>query len=134
MEILYRNNKNVTSLLKYHFIFCPRYRRKIFLIDGVKERFKELIRNKCAELQIEIISMECGEDHAYLFLDCLPDHSPSDIMQALKSYTSKVLREEFDQLSKMPGLWTRSYCVSTKEDISDEAIKNYVNQQKKKYY
>ncbi|MCF2618188.1 IS200/IS605 family transposase, partial [Oscillibacter valericigenes] len=22
-------------MLNYHFVFCPRYRRKIFLIDGL---------------------------------------------------------------------------------------------------
>ena len=44
-----------------------------------------------------------------MFLNCLPTLSPSDIMQQIKGYTSKILREEFSELSKMPSLWTRSY-------------------------
>ena len=35
-------------------MFCPRYRRKIFLIPNVERRFKELVKMKCKELEIEI--------------------------------------------------------------------------------
>lgn len=38
-------------------------------------------------------------------------------MQQIKGYTSKVLREEFAELSKMPSLWTRSYFVSTDGNV-----------------
>lgn len=133
MENIYRTTKTTVSLLNYHFIFCPRYRRKIFLIDNVEDRFKELIREKCKEMKIEIIAMECDKDHTHLFLNCLPTQSPSDIMQSLKGYTSKILREEFVQLSKMPSLWTRNYYVSTAGTVSSETIKKYVESQKKRY-
>lgn len=39
----YRRTATTVSLVNYHFVFCPRYRRKIFLIDGVEARFKELV-------------------------------------------------------------------------------------------
>lgn len=133
MENIYRTTKTTVSLLNYHFIFCPRYRRKIFLIENVEDRFKELIREKCKEMKIEIIAMECDKDHTHLFLNCLPTQSPSDIMQSLKGYTSKILREEFVQLSKMPSLWTRSFYVSTAGTVSSETIKKYVESQKKRY-
>lgn len=48
-------------------------------------------------------------------------------------YTSRILREEFSELSKMPGLWTRSYFVSTAGNVSSETIKKYVENQKKRY-
>ncbi|MCB2351686.1 IS200/IS605 family transposase, partial [Clostridium estertheticum] len=38
MENKYRTTKTTVSLINYHFIFCPRYRRKIFLIPNVEER------------------------------------------------------------------------------------------------
>lgn len=121
-------------MINYHFVFCPRYRRKIFLINGVERRFKELIKIKCAELDIKIIAMECDQDHVHLFLNCLPTQSPSDIMQTLKGYTSKIMRSEFIELSRMPSLWTRSFYVSTAGNVSSETIKQYVESQKKKYY
>ena len=51
----------------------------------------------------------------------------------IKGYTSKILREEFSELSKMPSLWTRSYFVSTAGNVCSETIKKYVENQKKRY-
>ena len=95
------------SLINYHFVFCPRYRRKIFLIPRVEERFKALVKEKCEEMGINIIAIECDKDHVHMFLNCLPTQSPANIMQNIKGYTSKI--EEFNQLAKMPSLWTRIY-------------------------
>lgn len=133
MENKYRHTNTTVSLINYHFVFCPRYRRKIFLIPNVEERFKELVKIKCKELDIEIIAIECDKDHSHMFLNCLPTLSPSDIMQQIKGYTSKILRDEFNELSKMPSLWTRSYFVSTAGDVCSETIKKYVENQKKRY-
>jgi len=82
----------------------------------VEQRFKILVNEKCKELEIGIIAIECDKDHVHMFLNCLPTQSPSDIMQYIKGHTSKVLRTEFDALNKMPSLWTRSYFVSTAGD------------------
>ncbi len=134
MENKYRKTKTTVSLINYHFVFCPRYRRKIFLtIDGLEETFKTLVQEKCKELDIEIIAIECDKDHTHMFLNCPPDQSPSDIMQSIKGYTSKVIREQFKQLEKMPGLWTRSYFVSTAGNVSSKTIKEYVESQKTRY-
>ncbi|MFQ4200724.1 IS200/IS605 family transposase, partial [Clostridioides difficile] len=32
--------------MNYHFVFCPRYRRKIFNIEGLEDRFKILVKNE----------------------------------------------------------------------------------------
>lgn len=129
----YRHTNTTVSLINYHFVFCPRYRRKIFLIPKVEERFKELVNIKCKEMDIEIIAIECDKDHTHLFLNCSPALSPSDIMQKIKGYTGKILREEFYELSKMPSLWTRNFFVSTAGNVCSETIKRYVEDQKKRY-
>ncbi|KQY91038.1 transposase [Paenibacillus sp. Root52] len=128
----YRRTHTTVSLLNYHFVFCPRYRRKIFLKSEVEQRFKELVHEVCAELNIEIVALECDKDHTHLFLHALPTLSPADIMAKIKGVTSKKLREEFPHLLHLPSLWTRSYFVSTSGNVSSETIKRYVEQQKKR--
>ena len=128
----YRRTKTTVSFIHYHFVFCPRYRRKIFLNSQVEERFKTLVREICDELEIEVIAMECDQDHVHLFLNTLPTFSPTDIMAKIKGVTSKKLREEFPHLQHLPSLWTRSYFVSTAENVSSETIKHYVENQKKR--
>ena len=133
MENKYKRTKTTVSLINYHFVFCPRYRRKIFLIPKVEDRFKYLVKYICKEINIEIIAIECDKDHTHMFLNCLPTLSPADIMQKIKGVTSRVLRDEFEELKKMPSLWTRSYFVSTAGNVSSETIKKYVENQKTRY-
>ncbi len=127
----YKHTKTTVSLINYHLVFCPRYRRKIFNIPGVEERFKELTTLECKRRGIEILAMECHIDHVHMFVSVLPKSSnlPS-LVQQIKGATSAKLRKEFAQLSKMPNLWTRSYFVSTAGNVSSETIKWYVETQK----
>jgi len=129
----YRHTKTTVSMINYHFVFCPRYRRKIYLISGLEERFKELVNLKCEEMEIEVIAIKCDKDHTYMFLNCPPSLSPSDIMKHIKGYTGKILREEFKELNRMPSLWTRSYFCSTAGNVSSETIKKYIENQKTRY-
>ncbi|MBD8499652.1 IS200/IS605 family transposase [Paenibacillus arenosi] len=126
----YRRTSTTVSLLNYHFVFCPRYRRKIFLKSEVEQRFKEIVKDVCSELSIEIVALECDKDHTHMFLNALPSLSPADIMAKVKGVTSKQLREEFPHLRHLPSLWTRSYFVSTAGNVSNETVKRYVEQQK----
>lgn len=87
----------------------------------------------CKDFDIEILAMECDQDHAHLFLNCLPTMSPQDVMHNIKGVTSRELRKDFDILSKMPSLWTRSYFVSTAGNVSSKTIKEYVESQKTRY-
>lgn len=133
MDNQYRRTATTVSLINYHFVFCPRYRRRIFDIPGVEEHFKSLVASICEDNSISILAMECHHDHAYLFLSCLPQVSPSDVMKVIKGGTSRDLRDGFPQLSKMPNLWTRSFFVSTAGNVSSETIAWYVSTQKTRY-
>lgn len=117
-------------MLNYHFVFCPRYRRKIFLIDGLENRFKETVLQICEQNDIEVLALECHIDHVHLFLNALPSKSPTDIMRIVKGNTSKVLLEEFSSVLRSPTIWTRSYFVSTAGNVSSATIQRYVESQK----
>lgn len=130
MDNKYRRTQTTVSYINYHFVFCPRYRRKIFDIPGVEDRFKAVITELCSKHDITILAMECHVDHAHLFLNCPPKLSPAEIMHTIKGGTAKVLLAEIPKLSKMPNLWTRSYFVSTAGEVSSDTIIWYVNTQK----
>ena len=130
MKNQYQHTKTTVSLINYHFVFCPRYRRKIFNIEGLEDRFKELTDKECQKQGSEILARECHIDHVHMFVSVLPTLSIPKIMQLVKGATSVQLREEFPQLKAMPSLWTRSYFVSTAGSVSSETIQWYVNTQK----
>ena len=125
----YLHKNTSVSLLRYHFVWCPKRRRKV-LVGNVAERLKDLLEQKTAELGWSIVAMEIMPDHVHLFLGTDPDVSPTQVMHALKGYTSRVLRQEFPGLQTMPSLWTRSYWVSTAGNVSAEVIQRYIAEQK----
>lgn len=126
----YRRTATTVSLINYHFVFCPRYRRKIFQIDGLEARFKELVEQICEQNNFEILAMECHIDHCHLFLNTPPSVSPADVMRIIKTNTSRVLLQEYSSVLRSPTLWTRSYFVSTAGNVSSETIRRYVETQR----
>ncbi len=133
VDNLYRKTKTTVSLINYHFVFCPRYRRKIFSNSDVDARFKELIYKISEDNDWEVLALETDKDHCHLFVNVQPKISPSYVMKTIKGGTSLPLRTEFGHLSKMPTIWTRSYFVSTAGNVARETIKRYVETQRTRY-
>lgn len=114
----------------YHLIWCPKYRREV-LTGEVKTRLKELLLEKAERIKVDIENMEIMPDHVHLFLKSTPVNAPHYIVQQLKGYTSRMLRQEFPKLkSRLPTLWTRSYYVETIGHISESTVKRYIEDQK----
>lgn len=129
MEQNYRRTQTTVSLINYHFVFCPRYRRKV-LVNEVEQRFNEILKQICEENDFKIVALEVMPDHVHIFLNALPSISPSDIMAKVKGVTSRKLRQEFKALCHLPSLWTRSFFCSTAGNVSSETITRYIAEQK----
>lgn len=125
----YRHQKTSVTLIHYHFVWIPKRRKKV-LFGNVAIRLEYLLHEKSKELDCEILALEIMEDHVHLFLSCPPTLAPDQIMFRLKGYTSKVLRQEFPHLLKLPSMWTRSYFCGTAGDASSEIIQKYIANQK----
>ena len=93
MKQEYRYTQTTVSLINYHFVFCPRYRRKV-LVKDVEQRFKDVLNEICEENDFHIVALEVMPDHVHIFLNALPSISPSDIMAKVKGVTSRRLRQE----------------------------------------
>ena len=120
----------MTYSCKYHVVFCPKYRRPV-LVDGVDDRLKELIKEICDQLNVEIIEMEIMPDHVHLLMEVDPQYGIHKAVKRIKGSSSKVLRQEFPWLrSRIPTLWTNSYFVSTLGGAALSVIKQYIEDQK----
>ena len=119
----YQKENTCIHLLNHHFVWCPKYRRKL-LQGKIKERLIQLIQEKAKELECNILTLEVMPDHIHLFITSKPTISPNKLIGEIKGYTSYMLRKEFPELLKMPALWTRSYFVSTAGKVSQFVIQN----------
>jgi len=101
------------------------------LVGPVEVRLKELIREKCAALDVAVAELEVMPDHVHLFISAPPTDAPQHYANQFKGYTSRVLRQEFAHLvSRLPALWSRSYYVGSAGNVSAEVIKRYIEAQK----
>lgn len=124
----YRRKETSVFLCNYHFVFCPKRRKKI-LGGSIAARLEVLIRELAPQIGCEVIDLAIQPDHVHLFVSAEPDWSPTQLVARFKGATSRVLRQEFPVLLRMPSLWTRSYFVSTAGNISSATILAYIQAQ-----
>ncbi len=128
----WKHSNTTVYNIGFHLIWCPKYRRNV-LENEIEARLKELLRDKAEEIGVTIEKMEVMHDHVHLFVKATPTMSPHWIVQQLKGYTSRILRQEYSELrTRLPTLWTRSYYCESVGHISEATIKKYIEEQKNK--
>ena len=128
----YAKNAGAVFSLKFHLVWCPKYRRPV-LIGKVASRLEELLREKSTELELTIHSLQIMPDHVHVFIESDPTRAVAEIANRLKGYTSRVLRVEFESLrSRLPTLWSRSYYAGTVGHVSESTVRKYIAAQKGK--
>lgn len=125
----YRHTTTSVSLINYHLIWCPKRRRRV-LVNAVQVRLDGLIREVAAELDCTVLALEIMPAHVHLFLSAPPTLAPNQIVRRIKGRSSRVLRQEFPHLLRLPSLWTRSYFVSTAGNVSSQTIQRYIAEQR----
>jgi putative transposase len=99
----YAKNPGAVVSLKYHVVFCPKYRRFVLgrLVD---QRLKEVPAETAAH-GMTFHAVEVMPDHVRLFVEADPTVCVAEIVNRLKGRTSRVLLEAFPSLcSPLPTL------------------------------
>jgi putative transposase len=129
-ESRYAKNAGAVFSLKYHLVWCPKYRRPV-LVRPVDTRLKALLREVAGEHDMVIHTLEVMPDHVHLFVEADPTLCVAEIAARFKGRTSHDLRQEFPHLrSRLPTLWSRSYFAATVGAASAAAIRRYIESQK----
>ena len=116
---------------KYHVVFCPKYRYRIFrdeLADYTRQQIESLCRQK---EQVEVLEVNIQPDHIHLVLSIPPKYAISNVMGFLKGKLALRLFQRYEQLGKRywgQHLWSRGYCVST-VGLDEDKIRKYVKWQ-----
>jgi putative transposase len=126
----YAKNAGAVFSLKYHLVWCPKYRRPV-LIRPVDARLKALLKDVAREHDMTIHAAEVMPDHVHLFVEADPTLCVAETVNRFKGRTSRVLREEFRQLrTRLPTLWSRSYFAGTVGAVSEATVRRYIEAQK----
>lgn len=127
----YRHGSHSIYDLKYHVIFCTKYRHRI-LTGQVGKRARELIREICRSNYVDIVSGSLSPDHVHLLLSVPPNLSLSKLIQYIKGKSGRKLLQEFELLRKRywgQHLWARGYFAVTVGNVNEQDIQEYIEEQ-----
>jgi putative transposase len=109
----------------YHFVWGP-MRSKPCLTGEIAERLEALIEERAPDVTFEPITVIIKPDRVYLAAAAPPTLAPHRIICQVRAYTSRILRDEFPELTRIPTLWTRTYLVVAGESMTaDEALRRF---------
>lgn len=129
-EPRYRTSAGAVFSLKYHLVWCPKYRRKV-LVPPVDGRLKELCEDVAFDHGMTIHAIEIMPDHVHLFVEADPTLCVAEIVNRFKGRSSNVLRQEFGSLrSRLPTLWSRSYYAGSVGQVSEAVVRRYIEAQR----
>jgi len=130
VDTRYRRTAGSVFSLKYHLVWCPKFRRPV-LVGEIAEDLRSLLYQKAEELEATIEALEILPDHVHLFIESDPTKAPQHLANQFKGYTSRMLREKYPSLrSRLPSLWSRSYYVGSIGQVSEETVQRYIEMQK----
>ena len=119
---------------KYHIVFCPKYRYRIFK-EEIGEYTKHEIYRLCERKElVEVLELNVQPDHVHLVVWIPPKYAVSDFMGYLKGKLAIRLFRKYERLGRKywgRHLWSRGYCVST-IGLDEEQVRKYVKWQEKK--
>ena len=115
---------------KYHIVFAPKYRRKIFY-EEKRLAIRDILRTICGWKGVEIIEGEVCPDHVHLLLSIPPKMSGSYFVGYLKGKSSLMLFQWFGNMKfayRNREFWGKGYYVDT-VGKNTTAIKEYIANQ-----
>ena len=115
---------------KYHIVFAPKYRRKVFYGEKRRE-IGAILRQLCEWKGVEIIEAEACPDHVHMCVKIPPKMSVSGFTGFLKGKSSVMIYQKFGNLKfkyRNREFWCRGYYVDT-VGKNTKKIKEYIANQ-----
>ena len=81
---------------KYHIVFAPKYRRKVFY-EEKRAEIREVLRQLCEWKGVEIIEGEICKDHIQILVSIPPKMSVSGFMGYLKGKSSLIIFQKWGE-------------------------------------
>ena len=115
---------------QYHIVFIPKFRRKI-MFGQTKADIREILKKLCEYKKVEIIEGAVCSDHVHLCVSMPPKLSISEFVGYLKGKSALMIFDKHPEHGTKwdRKFWARGYYVCTVGNITEEAIKKYIQEQ-----
>ena len=120
-------------MCKYHIVFSPKYRRKVFF-NQIRKDIGEILKELCKYKGIEIHEGQLMADHVHMLVSIPTKYSVSSVMGYLKGKSALMIFERHANLRYKYGnrhFWCEGYYVST-VGLNEATIKRYIQEQEQR--
>jgi putative transposase len=129
-----RTGRHVEYLLHAHLVFLTKYRRGA-LTGPMLSRCEEIMREVCADFEVELRAFNGEDDHVHLLVHYPPKVALSRLVNSLKGVSARMLRKEFgahvrDHQSG-DRFWSGSYFAGSVGGPPLTLLQQYIEQQKR---
>ena len=117
---------------KYHNVFAPKYRRKVFYGEKRLE-IGAILRELCEWKGVNIITAEVCPDHIHMLVEIPPKMTVSGFMGFLKGKSSIMIYQKWGNMKykyRNRSFWCRGDYVDT-AGKNDKVIEAYIKNQLK---
>ena len=124
----YRKTSHSVYDLKFHLVWITKYRKPV-LFGNVATRLRDLVREICKSMDVEIVKGHVSKDHVHLLVSVPRYISVSELVKRVKGKTSRKLLGENRNLMKQfwgRHLWARGYFAASSGNVTDEVIMEYI--------
>ena len=128
----YRKTTHSTFDCTYHLIWITKYRYNV-LVGDIGTRARDILSQVCKKNNVEIIRGTVSSNHVHMYVSVPPYLSISKLTQQLKGKSSRKIQQEFPELKKKywgNHFWAVGYFVRTTGNVTDEMIKEYIENHK----
>ena len=129
----YRVGRHVVYDLNAHIVLVTKFRRGV-ITDRVRKLLIDTAREACLRHESELLEADGETDHLHLLISYPPKVSLSTLVMAIKTNTSKRVREQgWDEVTRAlwgNHFWSPSYFVASTGGAPLEQVAAYVRQQR----
>lgn len=124
----YRTGGHTRFYHRFHVVWVTKYRYDV-LRGEVRDRLRDIIRQTCSELGVQIVKGVLSTNHVHMFLSIPPHLALSTLMQRIKGRSSRRIQMEYPALRKRywgRHFWARGYFSTTSGNVTDDIILQYL--------
>ena len=117
---------------KYHIVFAPKYRRKVFYGQR-RYDIGQILRELCRWKGVNLLEAEACPDHIHMLVEIPPKMSVSSFMGFLKGKSSLMIYEKWGNAKykyRNRQFWCRGYYADT-PGKNERMITEYIRNQLK---
>ncbi|MBK5247377.1 MAG: IS200/IS605 family transposase [Peptostreptococcaceae bacterium] len=129
----YNHNRRSKYLIKLHFVFAVKYRKRL-LTESLNDDMLQIMSEIAKQKGFKIDTIQSDVDHLHVLVDISPSFSAFEMAHQLKQISTYRIYKKYrielkKHFWKENTFWSDGYFVCSTGNASTETIRKYIETQ-----